>query len=89
MRSVTSFGPSNSTAYISGPHFDERVEELYEGRVRVLPHKYTEGRYLVVPAEADTLRRLVFELRPVDLSERGLVDAVRRDAGRASSPDRS
>jgi V8-like Glu-specific endopeptidase len=30
VRSVTSFGPSNSTAYISGPHFDERVEELYE-----------------------------------------------------------
>ncbi|MGD6979790.1 MULTISPECIES: trypsin-like serine peptidase [Citricoccus] len=29
VRSVTSFGPSNSTAYISGPYFDERVEELY------------------------------------------------------------
>jgi V8-like Glu-specific endopeptidase len=28
--SVTSFGPSNSTAYISGPYFDERVEELYQ-----------------------------------------------------------
>jgi V8-like Glu-specific endopeptidase len=29
VRSVTSFGPSTSTAYISGPYFDERVEDLY------------------------------------------------------------
>lgn len=30
VRSVTSFGPANSTAYVSGPHFDERVSALYE-----------------------------------------------------------
>ncbi|MDI3329572.1 MAG: hypothetical protein QJR09_02405 [Micrococcus sp.] len=29
VRSVTSFGPADSNAYISGPHFDERVSDLY------------------------------------------------------------
>lgn len=38
-----------------------RIEELYPDRVRVVPHKYTAGRYLVVPAPGDTLHRLVFE----------------------------
>ena len=40
---------------------EDRVGELYPGRVRVGPHKYTAGRYLVVPAQGDSMRRLVFE----------------------------
>jgi hypothetical protein len=40
---------------------EDRVGELYPGRVRVGPHKYTAGRYLVVPAEGDTTQRIVFE----------------------------
>jgi hypothetical protein len=40
-----------------------RVESLYRGRVRVEPHKYTEGKYLIVPLGKgrDSLYRLVFE----------------------------
>jgi hypothetical protein len=40
-----------------------RIESLYQGRVRVEPHKYTDGKYLIVPlgAGADSLFRLVFE----------------------------
>jgi V8-like Glu-specific endopeptidase len=30
VRSVTSFGPTGSTEYISGPYFDQRVSELYD-----------------------------------------------------------
>ncbi len=39
------------------------VESLYTGRVEVQPHKYTDGKYLVVrPTErADSAYRLVFE----------------------------
>jgi hypothetical protein len=42
---------------------EARVDSLYPGRVRRLPHKYTDGRYLIVVAQAplDTLLRLVFE----------------------------
>lgn len=40
---------------------EDRVGELYPGRVRVGPHKYTAGRYLVVLAEADSMQRLLFE----------------------------
>lgn len=29
VRSVTSFGPSDSTAYLGGPYFDQRVAQLY------------------------------------------------------------
>jgi hypothetical protein len=40
-----------------------RIETLYKGRVRVEPHKYTDGKYLIVPLGkgADSLYRLVFE----------------------------
>jgi hypothetical protein len=40
-----------------------RVESLYAGRVRVQPHKYTDGQYLIVPLGTgkDSLARLVFE----------------------------
>jgi hypothetical protein len=42
---------------------EARVQELYPGRVTVSPHKYTDGRYLIVrPAAAsDTTHLLVFE----------------------------
>jgi hypothetical protein len=42
---------------------ETRVKALYPGRVRVLPHKYTDGHYLIVPrgSGADSLYRLVFE----------------------------
>jgi hypothetical protein len=36
------------------------VEAAYPGRVETQPHKYTDGRYLIVAA-GDTLNRLVFE----------------------------
>jgi hypothetical protein len=42
---------------------EARVNALYPGRVRVEPHKYTDGHYLIVPRGpgADSLYRLVFE----------------------------
>jgi hypothetical protein len=40
-----------------------RINTLYAGRVEVQPHKYTDGRYLIVrPMErADSAYRIVFE----------------------------
>jgi len=42
---------------------EARVQQLYPGRVRVSPHKYTDGHYLtVVPSDTATHRfRLIFE----------------------------
>lgn len=42
---------------------EQRIQELYRGRVQVQPHKYTDGRYLIVtPATgADSAFRIVFE----------------------------
>jgi hypothetical protein len=42
---------------------EARIEQLYPGRVRVSPHKYTAGHYLtVVPADTGAHRyRLIFE----------------------------
>jgi len=42
---------------------EQRIHDLYRGRVRVEPHKYTDGRYLIVTptAPADSAFRLVFE----------------------------
>lgn len=42
---------------------ESRVLELYRGRVRVEPHKYTgpEGHYLVVEPPGDTLHGIRFE----------------------------
>ena len=40
---------------------ERRIETLYPD-LRRMPHKYTEGNYLIViPAPTDTLRRYVFE----------------------------
>ncbi|MDP9351739.1 MAG: hypothetical protein M3P51_09400, partial [Chloroflexota bacterium] len=40
---------------------EARIRSLYPGRVHTEPHKYTDGSYLIVPAQADTLFRIVFE----------------------------
>lgn len=42
---------------------EQRVLELYKGRIHVEPHKYTgpEGHYLVVTPPGDTLHRIIFE----------------------------
>lgn len=42
---------------------ESRIDSLYPGRVRRMPHKYTDGRYLIVLAAAprDTMFRFVFE----------------------------
>ena len=42
---------------------EARVGQLYAGRVRITPHKYTDGHYLIVTpaAGSDTVFRLVFE----------------------------
>lgn len=42
---------------------EARVKSLYEGRLEVAPHKYTEGHYLIVTPTppADSQFRLVFE----------------------------
>ena len=57
---------SGTTATDAGAQIGDseaRIRELYGNRVRVEPHKYTTGRYLIVtPANAtDSLFRLVFE----------------------------
>jgi hypothetical protein len=42
---------------------EQRIDSLFSGRVTVQPHKYTDGRYLVVTpsAPADSMFRLLFE----------------------------
>jgi hypothetical protein len=42
---------------------DERIRQLYDGRVTASPHKYTAGQYLTVTpvSPADSAFRLVFE----------------------------
>jgi hypothetical protein len=41
---------------------EARINQLYPGRVRTTPHKYTDGHYLTVAgAGADSVHRLVFE----------------------------
>jgi hypothetical protein len=38
-----------------------RIQKLYAGRLRVEPHKYTNGQYLVVTPGTDTTFRIIFE----------------------------
>lgn len=42
---------------------EQRIMQLYPGRVTVQPHKYTDGHYLVVApaAPADSGRNIIFE----------------------------
>jgi hypothetical protein len=59
---------------------EARIDSLYRGRVRREPHKYTDGSYLVVEAEApaDAAQRLVFETDGTKVVEyrAGLMPAV-------------
>jgi hypothetical protein len=38
-----------------------RIEQLYAGKVRTQPHKYTNGKYLIVVSPRDTMHQLIFE----------------------------
>jgi hypothetical protein len=38
-----------------------RILQLYAGRLRTQPHKYTNGKYLIVTPGPDTTRQLIFE----------------------------
>lgn len=38
-----------------------RINSLYAGKVLMMPHKYTTGKYLVITQPGDTLHRIVFE----------------------------
>jgi hypothetical protein len=40
---------------------EERIQQLYSGRVKVTPHKYEEGHYLTVNAVGDSSLAIVFE----------------------------
>jgi hypothetical protein len=42
---------------------ERRIDSLYAGLVKRMPHKYTEGSYLIVtpPSSADSMIRLLFE----------------------------
>jgi hypothetical protein len=42
---------------------EQRIDSIYRGRVKVEPHKYTDGHYLIVSPEspADSAFRLIFE----------------------------
>lgn len=41
---------------------EQRIQELYAGRVSVEPHKYVDGHYLIVaPAAPDTNHAIIFE----------------------------
>ena len=39
---------------------EQRIQELYPGRVTVQPHKYSDGHYLVVTSIADSGFRIIF-----------------------------
>ncbi len=38
-----------------------RINSLYVGRLLMMPHKYTTGKYIVVTQPEDTMHRIVFE----------------------------
>jgi hypothetical protein len=42
---------------------EQRIMQLYPGRVTVQPHKYTDGHYLVIRSSdpADTVHHIIFE----------------------------
>jgi hypothetical protein len=48
---------------------EDSVRALYGGGLRVLPHKYNEGRYLIQVLPGDTLRRIVFETDGLTVTE--------------------
>jgi hypothetical protein len=53
-----------TTATVDGAKIGDteaRIKELYGDRVKVTPHKYTTGHYLVVTPSASSNNRIVFE----------------------------
>ena len=53
-----------STATVEGAKIgdtEDRIKSLYGDRVKVMPHKYTSGHYLVVTPSSASNHRLVFE----------------------------
>lgn len=56
---------SGNVATVEGGRIGDsetRIQQTYQGRVEVQPHKYTDGHYLIVrPADGDTTRQLIFE----------------------------
>ena len=40
---------------------EDRIKSLYPGQVKVMPHKYTDGHYLVVTPAGGGENRIVFE----------------------------
>lgn len=53
-----------TTATLDGAKIGDteaRIKELYGDRVKVMPHKYTTGHYLVVTPSASSNNRIVFE----------------------------
>jgi hypothetical protein len=53
-----------TTATVEGAKIGDteaRIKELYGDRVKVMPHKYTSGHYLVVTPSASSNNRIVFE----------------------------
>lgn len=40
---------------------EQRIQEIYPGRVTVQPHKYSDGHYLVVTSPADSGFSIIFE----------------------------
>jgi hypothetical protein len=40
---------------------EDRIKSLYPGQVKVMPHKYTDGHYLVVTPPSGGNNRIVFE----------------------------
>jgi hypothetical protein len=40
---------------------EDSVRALYGGRLRIKPHLYVDGHYLIYVGQADTLHRLVLE----------------------------
>jgi hypothetical protein len=40
---------------------EDRIKSLYPGRVKVTPHKYEDGRYLIVNGVGDSSVAIVFE----------------------------
>ena len=53
-----------TTATVEGAKIgdtEDRIKSLYGDRVKVMPHKYTDGHYLVVAPSATSNNRIVFE----------------------------
>ena len=57
---VTAAGVSTAEGARIGDN-EGRINSLYAGKVFMMPHKYTSGKYMVVIPPEDSLHRIVFE----------------------------